>query len=96
MCFETAASEMPNGAAMAVTVISPVAMRASTARRVGSARAKNTRFERLGSIFNHMVEYNRRDDWSQVLSTVLFRRRGRLRIIFTAGRRPWTPPAAAW
>ena len=47
MCFETAASEMPNGAAMAVTVSSPEASRARTARRVGSARAKKTRFSGL-------------------------------------------------
>ena len=48
MCLETAASDIAKGAASAVTVPSPAATRARMALRVGSERAKNTRFSDSG------------------------------------------------
>src|SRR5262245_24227060 len=47
MCFDTAASEIVNPAARAVTLASPRATCSKIARLVGSARAKNTRFSGL-------------------------------------------------
>src|SRR5262249_30017995 len=58
MCFDTALSDISNGAAMSVTRVGPRVSRSTIARLVGSASAVHTASVVAGMMFNLQVEYD--------------------------------------